>query len=67
MARVHSALEGLQGVSHVEFLTEPDRYVVDYDAAQVGYEDFAKAFNSVVVGRMFRGMLGRLGGQQSGT
>ncbi len=67
MARVQSALEGLQGVSRVEFLTEPDRYVVDYDAPQVGYEDFSKAFNSVVVGRMFRGMLDRLGGHQSST
>lgn len=61
------ALEGLQGVSKVVFLTEPDRYVVDYDPAQVGLADFERTFHSEVVGRLFRGMLDRLGGQQSST
>jgi hypothetical protein len=67
VARVQRALEGLQGVSKVEFLSEPDRYIVDYDPAQVGYEDFARTFNHEVVGRLFRGMLDRLGGQESST
>jgi hypothetical protein len=62
---VHSALEGLQGVSKVEFLSEPDRYVVDYDPAQVGFADFERTFNGEVVGRMFRGMLDR--GQERST
>jgi len=65
MSRVQRALEGLQGVSKVEFLTDPDRYVVDYDHTQVGFADFERAFKGEIVGRVFRGMLDR--GQQGST
>ncbi len=64
---MHRALEELQGVSAVEFITEPDRYVVDYDPTQVGYADFARTFHKEIVGRAFRGMLGKLSNPDTST
>ncbi len=66
-ARTHKAIANLPGVSKIDFQTNPDRFIVDYDPRKVGFTDFRRAYVGEVVGRPLRAALGKIGNRKLST